>query len=149
MYSNRYAPTRLTNYPNKLIEMRVAKSISGNSFEPEMFGPSFWFTLHNGAAAYPERPTQYIQQGMKMFIMGLPIMIPCTKCKEHAFNYIRGHNLDVVTMSKAKLFEFFNGFHNFVNAKFGKRAVSLEESKQIYGFDSPNGGPMKISYTTK
>lgn len=146
MYSFR-APTRLNEYLKPPIEMTVGRSIVGNSFEPEMFGPAFWFTLHNGAAAYPERPTPQIQQGMQMFIMGLPVMIPCTICKEHAFNYIRKHDLNYETSSRERLFRFFNGFHNFANARFSKKEMPLDEAKQLYGFGSARGGRMKITYT--
>ena len=146
MYSYR-APIRLNEYLQTPIEMNVGKSIVGNSFEPAMFGPAFWFTLHNGAAAYPDRPTHEIQQGMKMFIMGLPVMIPCTMCKEHAFNYIRKHNLDYETSSKERIFAFFNRFHNFANTRFSKGEITLNDAKRMYGYDSPSGGRMKITYT--
>lgn len=146
MYSFR-APTRLDEYLKPPLEMRVGKSVVGNSFEPDMFGPSFWFTLHNGAAAYPEHPTPQIQQGMRMFIMGLPVMIPCTLCKEHAFEYIRNHDLNYETSSRERLFAFFNRFHNFANARFNKREMPLTEAKQLYGFGSVRGGRMRITYT--
>lgn len=147
MYSFR-APIRLNEYLKNQpeIEMVVGKTMVGHSFEPDMFGPAFWFTLHNGAAAYPENPTQQVQEGMKMFIMGLPIMIPCVTCKEHAFNYIRNHDLDYETLNRENVFAFFNRFHNFANKRFNKREMSLDEAKYLYGFGTPYGGKMKITY---
>ena len=105
-----------------------------NTFEPSVFGPHFWFTLHNGACKYPVDANDFYISRMKGFILGIPIMIPCEKCKVHAYEYIesRSHLLDSVCKYRKTLKEFFIDFHNYVNAKLGKPIMSYEDVNKIY-----------------
>ena len=128
--------------------MSVSQVTTGSSYAPDMFGPSFWFTLHNGATAYPYNPTPVIRNGMKQFLISLPIMIPCVACKEHSHDLLKTVDLDHIVASRANLFEFFVNFHNYVNSRYNKRTMSLEEAKALYGYDKPGvGGTLKITYT--
>ena len=36
-----------------------------NSGNPEVWGPAFWFSLHNGAIKYPENPSPLWKERMK------------------------------------------------------------------------------------
>lgn len=125
--------------------MSITTTTRGNSHEPEMFGPSFWFTLHNGATVYPQRPTGFYRETMKGFIMGLPIMVPCLSCKEHFYSFLRTTNLDNVVASKENLFKFFVDVHNYVNRRYGKPEMSVLEAKKYYGYNG--GNDMKITYS--
>lgn len=130
------------------IEMDISQTNTGSSYEPDMFGPSFWFTLHNGATTYPYQPTPLIQNGMKQFLINLPLMIPCVACKEHAYNLLKQTNLDAVVSSRSDLFDFFVIFHNYINSRYNKRGMGLEEAKKLYGYDKPGvGSTLKITYS--
>lgn len=113
----------------------------GNGTSPDVFGPPFWFTLHNGANKYPENPNKIIQQKMKNFIIAVPVMLPCLKCKDHAISYIESQleNLDKIVSSKNNLFNFFVDFHNDVNKRYGKKIFTYEEANELYN------GNIKIS----
>ena len=39
-----------------------------NSSDPNVWGPAFWFTLHNGAARYPIKASPICKESMKMNI---------------------------------------------------------------------------------
>lgn len=101
---------------------------------PEVWGPAFWFSLHNGAIRYPNNPSPLWKHRMKSFIQGIPVMVPCEKCADHATAYIESqdHKLDDVVSSKEKLFVFFVDFHNFVNARLGKPHIPLEAANKMY-----------------
>jgi hypothetical protein len=126
------------------IQMHVGSALVGNSHDPDLFGPSFWFTLHNGATTYPVEANPTIQAMMKGFIIGLPIMVPCTACKEHAFRYINKANLDEITRSKENLFRFFVDFHNMVNTRYNRPVMTVDEAKKFYGYDG--GSRIQISF---
>ena len=113
----------------------------GNGTSPDVFGPPFWFTLHNGANKYPENPNKIIHQKMKNFIIAVPVMLPCLKCKDHAISYIESQleNLDKIVSSKNNLFNFFVDFHNDVNKRYGKKIFTYEEANELYN------GNIKIS----
>lgn len=101
---------------------------------PEVFGPPLWFSLHNASVYYPEIASPVYAERMKNIIVGLPVLIPCETCKEHATVYIEKnkHTLMDVCKSKEKLFKFFVDFHNYVNVRLGKREWSYQEAKAMY-----------------
>ena len=117
--------------------LKVAyKLVKGaNSGAPEVWGPSFWFSMHHGAAAYPKKASPLWRERMKSFIHGIPVMVPCDKCADHACAYIekRKDDLDEVVKNSENLSTFFVEFHNFVNGRLGKPQMSLEDARKMYG----------------
>ena len=107
-----------------------------NTSDPSVWGPAFWFTLHNGASKYPLEASPIISQRTKGFIQGIPQMLPCNACKVHATAHIESHrisdNLDVICSGRDNLFKFFVDFHNMVNKRHNKPAMSYEEAYKIY-----------------
>ena len=108
--------------------------VEGTGTSPDVFGPPFWFTLHNGAAKYPVNPNKIVQKKMKDFIIAIPVMLPCLKCKDHAISYIESNleSLDDIVSSREKLFNFFVDFHNYVNKRYGKKIYSYDEAYNLY-----------------
>lgn len=130
------------------IEVNVTTTTQGSSYDPDVFGPAFWFTIHNTTTTYPNRPTTFVQEGMKNLILNMPLLIPCINCKEHFFTFLRGSNLNAATESKESLFRFFVDAHNYINKRFGKPVMSLSEAKKMYGYDKPGVGSMvRITYS--
>jgi len=115
-------------------KMTYEKKLYKNTGAPEVFGPPMWFTLHNGAARYPDNPSPIIKERMKNFILGIPAMVPCKKCREDATSYIERHkkDLDKIVSDKSHLFKFFVDFHNDVNKKLNKPIMSLKDAKKLY-----------------
>nr|QXT57854.1 ERV1/Air family protein [Rhinella marina erythrocytic-like virus] len=109
---------------------------------PKAFGPSMWFTLHNGAANYPNTPTIEQMELMKGFIRGLPLMIPCVMCKIHFQSIVNNTDLDTVVKSKELLFLFFFQAHNIVNKKLNKPLITLAQAKKMYAFHGETGSIM-------
>lgn len=103
--------------------------------DPNVWGSMQWFSLHNGAAFYPQNPSQIVKDRMKGFIRGLPYTLPCLACFNHAVAYIdmNDSRLDTIVHSRDNLFKFWVDFHNFVNKRLGKPIVSLSEAKKKYG----------------
>lgn len=101
---------------------------------PEIFGPPLWFVLHNASVYYPENASPLHAERMKNIILGLPVLLPCETCKEHATNFIEEnkHLLSDICKTKKSLFEFFVDFHNYVNERLQKPVLSYEEASKIY-----------------
>lgn len=110
------------------------KTIRKNGDLPEVFGPPLWFSLHNASAFYPDNASPVYAERMKNIIIGLPVLIPCGTCKEHATVYIEQnkHKLMEICKTRTTLFEFFVDFHNYVNKRLGKREFTIEEAKSMY-----------------
>ena len=87
------------------------------SVNPTIWGPGFWYMLHNRSWSYPLEPTPAQQSEMSIFLRVLPAMLPCGWCQKHAREYLteRDTVLDTVVKSRAGLSRFFVEFHNSVN----------------------------------
>lgn len=118
---------------NSLTMKWVSQKYSSTN-DPNVWGSSFWFVLHNGAASYPIKASPIAAQQMKGFILGIPIMLPCHNCKEHATAHIENnyHKLDNICSGRNNLFEFFVDFHNYVNKRYGKPIMSYEDAYKLY-----------------
>lgn len=135
------------------IENKEAKKINNSTLElkwetfegagssPSVFGPPLWFTLHNSSNNYPINPSPIVKERMKNIIIGIPILLPCANCKDHATAYIESNfdKLDDIVSTRDKLFNFFVDFHNHVNKRYDKKTYSYEEAKELYN------GKVKVS----
>ena len=73
---------------------------------------------------------------MKNFILGIPVMLPCEKCREHSNQFIESNydNLDNIVSSRDNLFKFFVDFHNNANKETNKPEMSYEDAKKLYNY---------------
>ena len=115
-------------------DKETAKEVKKVGNDPKVFGPPLWFSLHNASAYYPENAAPLHAERMKNIIIGLPVLIPCETCKEHATNYIEEnkHLLMDICKTKKDVFKFFVDFHNYVNERLGKKKFSYEEAHNLY-----------------
>lgn len=117
---------------NLTLEWKTAKY--ANTKDPEVFGPPLWLTLHNAAAHYPDRASPIMADQMMGFIKGLPAVLPCASCKEHATAHIQANleRLPEICSGRDKLEQFFVDFHNKVNKRYGKPFFSIEQARKMY-----------------
>ena len=122
------------DYKKNEIEIEWIYNKNNSLSSPAVFGPAQWFTYHNGAANYPLNPPSLTKERMKNFILGIPVMIPCVKCKEHSTAFIENHfdKLDEIVANRTNLFNFFVDFHNYVNKKYNKKIFTYEEAWKLY-----------------
>jgi hypothetical protein len=131
----------------KPLNMRITSSNTGSSYDPDVFGPALWFSLHNTATTYPDYPDFTTKSKMKNFLINLDLLIPCQLCKTHWNENLKKYNLDVVVNSRENLFSFFVFAHNHVNFMSNKSQMTVETAKNIYGFYRPGfGSSIRISY---
>ena len=117
-----------------VLKMKYETKKYTNSANPSVWGPAFWFSLHNGALRYPIQAAPLWKERMKHFILGIPVMVPCEKCSDHATAYLESnfYKIDEIVTSRSKLFEFFWEFHNYVNRSLNKPEMSLEDAYKMY-----------------
>lgn len=124
-----YSPSQSSKMDMKWETVQYA-----NSKDPQVWGSAFWFTLHNGASSYPEKASPICADRMKGFILGMPVMIPCDKCQDHATAYIEEnyYRINEIISGREHLFNFFVSFHNHVNKRYGKPEMSNEDARALY-----------------
>lgn len=123
-----------TNTDKQGLSMSWKTTHHVNMSDPTVWGPAFWFTLHNGASKYAINASPVTIDRMKAYIIGIPSMLPCAACKIHADNHIleNSDNLDDICSGREKLFKFFVDFHNTVNRRYNKSEMSIEDAYKLY-----------------
>ena len=119
--------------PQPTIKMETEKVVLSPK-DPKVWGPAFWFGLHNAAAFYPEDPSPIVRSRMKDRILAIPYEINCDVCRPHAISFIEKHrdNLDSIVSSRDNLGAFYVDFHNQVNKRYGKREWTYQEALAKY-----------------
>jgi hypothetical protein len=132
--------------PSEMLDIKYETVNSADTKKPEVFGPPYWFTLHNASANYPVKASLWCAQRMKGYILGIPVTLPCESCSDHATAFIESKRdkLDYIVSGRAPLFEFFVEFHNFVNKRLGKPIVSVKDAYKMY---SSPANVTKMTYT--
>lgn len=122
------------NFNNNNVNIKHKKLNGLSPSDPRVWGSMLWFVLHNGAIHFPQNPSPEYCNKMKKFIEGLPYIIPCEVCKQHAIKFLNEnqYRLDDICISRDNLFKFFVDFHNVVNSRYGKNTMSLEDAKNLY-----------------
>lgn len=121
-------------------EVKIS-TITGETSDPKIWGPPFWFTLHVSAVHYPENPSQIVRERMKQRILAIPYELPCSTCRPHALAFLDlyKNELDRVVSNKHELGKFYTEFHNQVNERYGKEKWTYEKVFQVYS------GNVKVS----
>lgn len=123
--------SKTTDSKEYMITWTKQEHVSTSS--PEVNGPPFWFTLHNGAAHLPEQLSPISAQRIRNFIDGIPEMQPCAKCAEHSRSYIELNKARIQSLKKGDdVFKFFVDFHNYVNEFLGKPKFTYDQARDIY-----------------
>jgi hypothetical protein len=124
------------------LQMRWHAEKIKTTTNPQVWGPAFWFSLHNSALHYPINPSPIVRERMKARILAIPYEIPCPACKPHALAFIENNSnrLDDIVSSRDKLFKFYVDFHNKVNERYGKPIFTYEQAYKLYS------SPVSVSY---
>lgn len=105
------------------------------SSNPLIWGPLFWYTLHNSSINYPLNASPLVKQRIKNRIQAIPYEVPCKACQIHASAYIESiseADLDIIVSGRDNLFKFYVDFHNAVNTRLGKPVWSYEQAFNYY-----------------
>lgn len=100
---------------------------------PGVFGPAMWFSFHTGAAHLPDVLSPISAGRIKNFINGIPEIVPCVECSEHARAFIENNRTRIDNIKRGDdVFKFYVDFHNYVNQRLGKPLVSYEKAYEMY-----------------
>jgi hypothetical protein len=111
------------------------RNIPRGSSNPLVWGPLFWYTLHNSAIHYPVNASPLVKQRILNRIQAIPYEVPCKACQIHASAYIESlsdYDLDKIVSGRDNLFKFYVDFHNSVNTRLGKPVWSYQQALNYY-----------------
>jgi hypothetical protein len=109
---------------------------------PEVWGPIFWCTLHIVSLAYPTEPTYAEKRAAKDFFNSFTQLLPCPVCKEHFREVIAMLPVDTWLDNRASVTEWVWMLHNRVNARLGKREITMSEFHEAYKQMADRGLPI-------
>ena len=107
---------------------------SGNTSDPKVWGPAFWYTLHVSAAHYPLQASQIVKDRMKRRLLSIPYELPCQSCRSHASAFIEKNRdrLDEIVSGRHNLGQFYVDFHNQVNKRYNKPEWTYTQAYKKY-----------------
>jgi hypothetical protein len=109
------------------------------NFDPQIWGPSFWYVLHLITFGYPDQPSYIEQRGYHDFFINLQHVIPCLKCRKHYAKHLQEHPIGPYLNTKSNLVKWLVDMHNIINQYLNKPTINIEEA--ILAHSNP---PIKI-----
>jgi len=97
------------------------------SFDPNVWGPHYWFFLHTVAMSYPQRPNAVTKKKYYELIQNLPLFIPVEKMGNDFSHLLDTYPVTAYLDSRESLIKWMHFIHNKINEKLEKPKISLNE----------------------
>ena len=95
--------------------------MSDNGIKPEIWGPTFWQTIHTVAATYPTKPSEIDKKQYFNYMLALGNVLPCGTCRDHFRKTLVDMDFSLNTLrNQESFFRFVFDLHNVVNKRLGK-----------------------------
>jgi hypothetical protein len=114
------------------------KSCDGNGFNPDVFGPPFWFVMHIVAHNFPvdHRATPATSRKYMRFYRSIGDVLPCRKCREHYRMHLKGATCREISLENFKdrdsIIRWVHGLHNCVNRHLSKPHYPLSKTMEYF-----------------
>lgn len=102
------------------------------NFEPDVWGPHYWFFLHTIAHSYPETPNAVTKRKYYDLIQNMPLFIPVSDIGNKFSSLIDKYPVSPYLDSRESFIRWVHFIHNKVNASLGKEEISLLASIDLY-----------------
>jgi hypothetical protein len=102
------------------------------NFEPDVWGPHYWFFLHTIAHSYPESPNAVTKRKYYDLIQNMPLFIPVSEIGNKFSNLLDKYPVTPYLDSRESFIRWVHFIHNKVNVSIGKEEVSFLKSIDIY-----------------
>lgn len=100
--------------------------------DPNIWGPKFWFSLHNISLTYPFYPTDEDKIRYKSFFELLQYVLPCVVCRVNYKENLKNNPIEPHLKNRQSLVYWVVDLHNMVNKENGKSLVSYKEFIKNY-----------------
>jgi|TARA_B100000902_G_C27321589_1_gene925071 hypothetical protein len=103
-----------------------------NNFDPDVWGPHYWFFLHTIAESYPEHPNETIKRKYYDLIQNMPIFIPVIEIGNKFSNLLDKYPITPYLCSRESFVRWVHFIHNKINVLLNKKEISLPDALQKY-----------------
>ena len=101
-------------------------------YNPEIWGPHYWFVLHTIAHSYPLYPNDVTKRKYYDFIHNLPLFIPNEEIGNEFSRLLDKYPVSPYLDKRSSFIRWMNFIHNKVNVVLGKEEISLDDAIEIY-----------------
>jgi Erv1 / Alr family len=102
------------------------------TFNPQVWGPHYWFFLHTIALTYPHYPNTIIKKRYYELLTNFDIFLPDGNYSAYYRGLLKQYPLTPFLDNRKSLVKWMNFIHNKVNKKLEKPQVSLAEFYKLY-----------------
>ena len=103
-----------------------------NVFNPEIWGPNYWFFLMTLALAYPDNVNAVVKRKYYDFITNLPIFIPNAEIAHKFSNLLDKYPVSPYLDNRESFVKWIHFIHNKVNHSLGKEEISYSAAIESY-----------------
>ena len=89
------------------------------NFEPEIWGPHYWFFLHTVAESYPLTPNDITKRKYYDLIQNMPMFIPNDDISSKFSSLINNYPVTPYLDSRESFVRWVHFIHNKINEKIG------------------------------
>lgn len=102
------------------------------SFDPEVWGPHYWFFLMTIAISYPLKANDVTRKKYYDLISNVPLFIPHPPIGNKFSNLLDKYPVSPYLEGKDAFLKWVNFIHNKINVELGKDEKTLTESLNSY-----------------
>jgi hypothetical protein len=101
-------------------------------FEPNVWGPHYWFFLHTIAYSYPDTPNEVTKRKYYDLLQNMPLFIPHEKIGNRFSKLLDKYPVTPYLDNKDSFIRWVHFIHNKYNHFLGKEEISLQLALDNY-----------------
>jgi|TARA_B100000927_G_scaffold147464_1_gene119012 hypothetical protein len=102
------------------------------NFEPEIWGPHYWFFLHTVAESYPLHPTSVTKKKYYDLLINFPLFIPNQDIGNKFSQLLDKYPVSPYLDSRESFVRWVHFIHNKLNIQLGKEELSMPVALEKY-----------------
>lgn len=97
------------------------------NYDPDIWGPHYWFFLHTISLTYPKRPNEVTKKKYYDFVQNIPLFIPIESISTNFSKLLDEYPVSPYLDSRDAFTRWMHFIHNKINEQLEKRKISLGE----------------------
>jgi hypothetical protein len=106
--------------------------LNAEKFDPEVWGPHYWFFIHTLSHTYPVTPTSVTKRKYYDFIQNLPLFIPNPEIGNKFATILDKYPVSPYLDSRDSFIRWTHFIHNKINVLLKKEEISLFNALDKY-----------------
>jgi len=106
--------------------------LNAEKFDPEVWGPHYWFFIHTLAHTYPATPTSVTKRKYYDFIQNLPLFIPNPEIGNKFATILDKYPVSPYLDSRDSFIRWTHFIHNKINVLLDREEISLFKALDNY-----------------